>query len=354
MRRQLSHARAIEAYRGRRHTGRWTALLFFGALVLTGIVVLSLVMRSANKIKDPKATPKTITIEAGLGTPEIGQKLFEEGLLVSKNAFSAAVVLEGARGKLQAGTYELSAAQSARQMAELLRDGKTKELRVTIPEGLRLDQVADVLQQNHVVSHDDFLRATRQEYSFSFLQSKPGAADLEGFLFPDTYHFAPDVTPEEVVTAMLKNFESKIADLLPQLEASKQSLYQILTLASIVEKEVPGDTDRKLVAGVFTNRLEAGMPLQSDITLAYVLKQDDKTEFSTADTQTEDPYNTYLHTGLPPGPINSPGLSAIQAALAPTGSGYLYFVSNLKTGETLYAKTLEEHQANIQKAGLDE
>jgi len=352
MPRQLSHARPIEAYRGRSHRGRWSLLIFLGAVVLSGIAIAALISRSANKVLDPQAEPRTITIESGSATPQIAKQLFDEELIVSESAFNAAVILEGARGKLQAGSYELSAAMSAREMAEIMRDGKTKELRVTVPEGLRLDQVAELMDDKNIVSADDFLEAARAEYNFSFLQSKPTDADLEGFLFPDTYHFAPGVTAQEVVTKMLENFEAKIADLLPDLAASKLSLYEILTLASIVEKEVPSDEDRVQVARVFLNRLDENIPLQSDITLAYVLKSD-QDEFSIADTQIDDPYNTYQIAGLPPGPINSPSLSAISAALNPADNDFFYFVSNLKTGETLYAKTLEEHQENIDQAQED-
>lgn len=348
MRAQLSFAKPIEAYRGRRRRGRWTVLLFFGSLVLAGVLILGYMMRSAASVKDPTASVLSVTIDAGLDTPGIGELLVNEGIVTSKGAFTTAVVLEGARGKLQAGTYELSAAMSARQVAEILRDGQTKELKVTIPEGLRLDEVADKMDEAGIVSRDDFLRATREDYEFSFLQSKPDQADLEGFLFPDTYHFAPGVSAQEVVTKMLENFESKISELLPDIEAEKRSLYEIVTLASIVEGEVPHDSDRPTVAGVFTNRLAEDIPLQADSTLAYITKED-RIDFSIEDTKIDDLYNTYRYGGLPPGPINSPGLSSIRAALHPEDTDFMYFVSDPATDETHFAKTLEEHEANVEE-----
>ncbi|MFH0830891.1 MAG: endolytic transglycosylase MltG [Parcubacteria group bacterium] len=345
---QLSFAKPIEAYRGRRRGGRWAVLLFLGALVVAGIAVVAFVARSASQVVDSGGSPLLVTIEPGQGTPEIGELLLERGLIVSKSAFSAAVVLEGARSKLQAGTYELSPAMSARAIAELLRDGKTKELQVTVPEGLRLDEEAELLDDKGIVEREDFLRAARESYEFSFLQSKPEGQNLEGFLFPDTYHFAPEVTAREIVNKMLENFENKIAELLPDIETDERALYEILTLASLVEGEVPHQEDRSLVAGVFMNRLDKDIVLQADSTLAYITKED-RIDFTSEDTEIDNPYNTYLYGGLPPGPINSPGLSALQAALHPEETDFMYFVSDPDTGETHFAKTLAEHNENVKK-----
>jgi len=346
MRSQLSFAKPIEAYRGRRRGGRWAILLFFAALVVSGFVVLLLVYRSTGQVVDEGAPTLLIEIEAGSGAPEIAQQLLERELVVSEYAFNAAVFIEGARGKLQAGTYELSGAMSARQIVEIMRDGQTQELRVTIPEGLRLDEVATLLEQAGVADADDFLQATREDYAYTFLQSKPSDQDLEGFLFPDTYHFMPEVTARQVVEKMLENFEQKIVDLLGAFEADDRSLYEILTLASIVEGEVPHSQDRPVVAGVFVNRLEDNIPLQADSTLAFLTKRD-TIEFSVADTEIDDLYNTYRYAGLPPGPINSPGLESIMAALNPEPTEFYYFISDPETDETHFAKTLDDHNANV-------
>lgn len=345
---QLSFAKPIHEYRGRRQGRRWFVVLFFSALVLAGFVVFALIYGSASRPLDEKADTQTVVIESGLGTPEIGQQLLNDGLVSSSMAFTAAVFFEGARGDLQAGTYELSAAQSPRQIVELLRDGRTRELRVTIPEGLRIDQIAELLDDENIVGADEFERAAREEYDFAFLQSKPEGYDLEGFLFPDTYHFKPGVSAHEVIETMLTNFEDKIEDLLPAFEQDDRSLFEILTLASIVEREVATPEDRANAAGVFINRIENDIPLQSDITLSYVLKED-KRDYSLAETEIDDPYNTYLYEGLPPGPIDSPGLSAIEAALSPAEHKYFYFLSDLETGNTYFAETLEEHNENVEK-----
>jgi UPF0755 protein len=345
---QLSHAKPIEAYRGRNRSKRVVTLAVIAVLVIIGIIWGSSQLKAASRIKDSAASTQTVTIPQGLDTSGIAAQLLGDGLLVSTRAFTAAVILEGARGELQAGTYELSAAMSARDMVRILSAGKTKELKVTIPEGLRLDETAELIEKAGIVNSADFIAATKEEYDFSFLQSLPADADLEGFLFPDTYTFAPGVTARDVVTRMLGNFGTKINDLLPLIEESDLSLFEIVTLASIVEGEVPHEEDRPTVAGVFYNRLDADMLLQADSTLAYITKED-RIDFTISDTKIDDLYNTYLHEGLPPGPINSPSVSALRATLEPDSTDFLFFVSDPDTGETFFSETLEEHDKKVEE-----
>lgn len=340
-----SRAKPIEAFRGKSRV-RW--LLPIG-IVIVVLVLGGLFFREVGltySAKDAQAQTQIVEIPAGLDTSGIGRLLVEEGIVTNARSFSLAAILAGARSELQAGVFELSAAQSPRDIVEVLRAGQTKEHTITIPEGLQLKEVAELFDDADIVERKDFLAAADGAYDYLFLSSVPPDANLEGFLFPDTYNFALDVTAEEVVDAMLANFGNRISDLLDRIEESDLDLFEIITLASIVEGEVPDDDDRKVVAGVFYNRLAEGIPLQADATLAFVTGED-RIDFTRADTQIDDPYNTYVIEGLPPGPINSPGLSSIEAVLNPTDTDFFYFVSDPDTGETIFAETLEEHNQNV-------
>ncbi len=344
----LSKARAIESYKAR---GR-KCWLVFGLIIVLVVAGAGFGVREiglAYTAKDEQASEKTIEIKSGTDTAGIADQLAGDGLIANARSFKLAVLLAGAKGKLKAGTFELSAALSPHQIVKKIYEGKTKEIKVTIAEGLRLESVANLFEKEGLTKSEDFIRAAKaSNYDYSFLTSLPPGASLEGFLFPDTYSFTSDAESSEIINKLLKNFEQKITPLLPLVEKSDLSLSEIVTLAAMVEKEVPGDADRKAVAGVFFNRLNAEMPLQSDSTLAYI-KKEEKVNFSAADVAIDDAYNTYQNAGLPPGPINSPSLSAIEAVLEPSKNDYYYFVSDVKSGKTYFSKTLEEHNQNVAK-----
>lgn len=343
----LASASPIAVYRDGRRTKRRIVLGLFAValLILAGTAVW--LVSGASRPRQPGAVAISIEIPKGSSTEEIGSLLVKQKIISSATDFTVAVLLTGARGKLQAGTYKLSAGMSPREIVQHLRDG-TAQASVTIPEGLRLAEIADRIDKAGVVSHADFIAATRDKFDFDFLAAVPANATLEGYLFPDTYNFSDSVSPHDVVKRMLQNFQDKIGPLLPEITAGKHSLHEILTIASIVEAEVAKSADRPAVASVFYNRLAAGMALQSDTTVAFALNVR-KVDLSAADLATDSPYNTRVNKGLPPGPIDSPGLDAIQAALHPAQTDYLYFVSKASTGDTLFAKTLEEHNKNVAK-----
>ena len=345
----IATARPVETFKPRRKIAGKIIAVAVALIFLSALVLGFWLWRSAYTAKEASAQPQTVTIEPGTDTAGIASLLTEQGLIASSRALKIAVVLTGARGKLQAGTYELSAAMSPAEIVGVLESGSTKEIRITIPEGLRLDEIAALFEKSGLITTQEFVSATKEDFDFAFLQSKPAAADLEGFLFPDTYTFAVGTNARDAVGTMLANFGERISGLLPQIEQSKLSLFEIVTLAALVEGEVPKDDDRAVVAGIFYNRLTEDMPLQADATLSYILKED-RIDFSTEDTKIDNPYNTYKFEGLPPGPINSPGLSSLRAVLEPSDTDYFYFVSNPETGETLFAKTLDEHNANVKKA----
>lgn len=346
---QISQGRPIERFPGRKPYIKWILFLVLG-LIIAVLVVAFVQVRSVYQKVDVNADNISVTIDTGSGTKVIALQLFEEGLIVSERAFTLAVLISSAHGELQAGTYELSAAMSAKEMVAILRDGQTKEITVTIPEGLRLVEIAELYSKAGLLESDEFLQATQDigDYDFSFLATAPVGADLEGFLFPDTYTFRPEATAEEVVIRMLENFESKIGVFLSDIASSDMSLFEIVNLASLIEGEVPHAQDRPIVASVFLNRLEIGMPLQADSTLAFITGKD-RIDFTNEDTLIDDPYNTYQNTGLPPGPINSPGITSIESALNPDDTDFLFFVSDPETAETFFTETLEEHNTKVQE-----
>ena len=178
---------------------------------------------------------------------------------------------------------------------------------------------------------------------FAFI---PEGKSLEGFLFPDTYIFTIDATAEEIVIKMLSNFDKRVSsDMRDDLAAEDRSLYEILIFASVVEGEVPSDADRGVVAGIFKNRLDIDMALQSDATIDYI-KGEAEIKHTLADLEIDSLYNTYKYPGLPPGPINNPSLASIEAAINPSETDYMYFLNNATTGETVFSKTFDEHINN--------
>lgn len=245
---------------------------------------------------------------------------------------------------------------------------KAEEVKVTIIEGWTLDQIAAKFEEAEMFSAKDFLKAAdNYDYNQFPLVVKPNKTSLEGYLFPDTYRFAKGAQPNDVITKMLDNFSKRIQSLdvdsaendftIPGFEdlnvsggdnQAGLSLYDLITLASIIERESGGDgpmslaEERALIAGVFYNRLMIGQGLESDATVNYITGK--KTPgVSSSDTQINSPYNTYRYAGLPPGPIGAPSLGSIQAALRPTKSDYFYFLHKQPSGEVVFSKTFSEH-----------
>jgi UPF0755 protein len=304
--------------------------------------------------------PVLITIQAGQTAQEVGEKLEDEGVISSGLLFRVLVALEGYDQKLLAGDYELEKGMPILEVVERIRRGQTAALVVTIREGLRAEEIAKIMESKKVVSAEDFLQAINKWYEFSFLYTKPYWATLEGYLFPDTYFFNRNMTAEEVVEQILKNFDQRVdANLRQEAAVAGLSLHTVLTLASIVEREAQVPEERPIIADVFLKRLRRGMPLEADPTVQYALGNDPasiakygywKQELTQADLEVNSPYNTYRNMGLPPGPICNPGLASIQAVVRPAQTDYLYFVAK-EDGSHVFAETLEEHLRNIEQYG---
>jgi len=294
-----------------------------------------------------------INIPLNSSTWQIAEILQQEGIIKNSLFFRLYTRYKGYDQKLQAGTYLLSPAMSLDEILNELQQGVIfKEgFRFTIPEGFNVEQIAERLENMGLVDKEDFLRLCReypQKSSFDFLREVPAQVKypLEGYLFPDTYEIGEDVSAEQIIRLMLRRFDEVFEEAFRQRAAQLGfSLHEIVTIASLIEKEARVAEERPLISAVFHNRLKSEkMPfLQSCATVQYILGET-KAFLTYEDLEVESPYNTYLYPNLPPGPIASPGREAILAALYPAEVDYLYFVYKEDgSGEHYFSRTLEEH-----------
>jgi UPF0755 protein len=336
-----------------------------GLVVATTGIVWFVVDRSYHTTTYRGNTEVSIVIPEGLDVWEIADILQENHLISSEYAFVFGVWRDGLRGKLLAGAFSIPPNLSPSDIAHFLTVSRktTKDIRITFPEGWTAADMAQRLSENGF-SGEAFLAIAENpdretlSKTFPFLAELPEGATLEGFLFPDTYLFSPDASAETLVNKMLATFETKVIQQYGEYFASDNEasssvskLFSVITMASIVENEVPQSLDRKIVSGVFAKRLSVGMALQSDATLAYVLDER-KVQHNASDLAFDSPYNTYKYPGLPPGPVCNPSLDAIDAALFPEDSPYWYFLSDPKTGKTYFAEDFEKHKQNKGMVGL--
>lgn len=300
-----------------------------------------------------------IVIPSGTGSAGIAALLEEKGIIRSKLAYAAYLKYKKQGHRFQAGRYELAPGMTLEQLTDKLNRGdviKEETVRFTIPEGYTVAQIADKLEQEGFINKDIFLQLAeeKRDWPFSWTAAIPEDGNLrsrlEGYLFPETYEMKKDSTEEEILMRMLSEWERKLK-LLPEdwearMEERNQSLHELLTVASLIEREVVVDDERPVVAGIIYNRLDIKMPLQIDATIQYLFDTPKERLFE-KDLQLESPYNTYLNAGMPPGPIASPGLDSIKAALFPEETSYLFYVTKKDgSGRHLFAETFEEHKKN--------
>jgi UPF0755 protein len=310
---------------------------------------------------DPDDSAKqVVTVPPGASAADIGNDLQQRGLVRSGLIFRFAVEQAGVGGSLVAGDYELSRSMSTQEIIQVLARGQVKRgLIATIPEGWRSEQIADRLQATGFSSREDFLQAvaTPANVPAVTLLPEPQPPRLEGFLFPDTYEVPQPVPGARAAELMVRMFQQRLGNTLRSNE-SKLTPYQVLIVASIVEREAKVSAERPTIASVYLNRLAINLPLQADPTVQYAVASRDgpqaatynywKTELTPADLQVDSPFNTYMYGGLPPGPICNPGEPSIRAVLQPATTDYLYFVASSDgSGRHLFARTLDEHNANI-------
>jgi len=338
----------------------------FLTVVMTGLAIWQ-ITESPGAIPDvrPGLTPSAtqgeaveVSVNAGQSPSEIADLLQKQGVIDSAVQFRVLVALLGYDQLLQAGDYEFERGTPALEAVYRMRRGIISSRYVTVVEGWRLEQTADALALNGVLRQEFLAAAHARGYDFDFLQDLDPETSIEGYLFPATYYFRRNDTPHDIAARMLQAFDQNVTPELRQ-EAQRAGLttHEVVTIASIIEREAQVPSERPIMAQVFLKRLRLGIPLEADPTVQYALASDPtsvqqygywKQELSTADLETDSPYNTYRYFGLPPGPIAGPGLDSITAVIRPAKTNYLYFVAK-PDGSHAFAETLQEHQENVKK-----
>ncbi len=311
-------------------------------------------------LNDPE--PVFITVAPGDTAGTIAGRLEDASVIDNASSFRFLAKFTGAERSLAAGEYEFARGTSVLDALGRMQKGLTSARIVTIPEGLRLEEIGALLEKRGIVSSSDLLAAAnayaaKNGASLPLLATRPAGASLEGYLYPATYGFSPKVSAQDVVELMVKALDERFPPALREEARQKGlSVHQTLVLASIVEREVVVPEERPLVASVYLNRLAQGTLLQADPTVQYAVASRAsvaqngywKRELSAEDLQSGSPYNTYVKTGLPPGPIANPGIDSIIAVIRPAQTSYLYFVAR-PDGSHAFSTTFEEHERNVQK-----
>jgi UPF0755 protein len=331
------------ARRSRGWLGWLSILLLLSALgILVGGSVRALVVPAG------AGPPELVTVEPGQSASDVAVMLNDRGLIRNANVFAAAAYVTGKWHCIQAGRHELDSGMTGLEIIDALCRGSRKAWRwITIPEGYTLRQVAAKIEDEGLGRASTFLREARRPSIFHTAFPLTGRS-LEGYLFPDTYRIDATETERDIIAQMLRRFEqvvwSGLFDAKPVYGG--RSLSEILILASLVEAEARRNEERQIIAGVLANRLRLGQRLECDATVQYALGDDRKPRLTYDDLAIESDYNTYLRSGLPPGPICNPGEASIRAAMDPAQVPYLYYVAR-PDGSHVFTRTFEQHQAAI-------
>lgn len=321
-------------------------------LVLIITAAVFLYWQNLNTPVNSAGKEQLFIVNKGETAQQVALNLKKENLIRSASYFEH--YIKAGELIVLAGEYSLSPKLTTKEITKLLAAGEvlSQEKTITLIEGWNIKDMAAYLQEKKVTPAASFISAAEKPLSawkFDWLSDAPKGADLEGYLFPDTYRIAKDATAEQIINKLLSNFDKKLTPTMrAEIKQQGKTVYEIITMASVIEKEVRTPEDMKIVSGIFWDRIKYGIALQSDATLSYIL--DDKVGGHTIEqTKIDSPYNTYKYRGLPPGPIANPGLNAITAAVYPGFTEYVYFLSDPATGKTIYSKTLQEHNANKYK-----
>ncbi len=288
----------------------------------------------------------TYSVQKGMGDDQIAKELQDMGVIRNNYFFRLYAVLSFKHSSLQAGKYIFSPSMSVYQIAKKLAQGDVIKEKITIQDGWNTRDIGKYLELKGICSKDDFIKLANQDWSseFEFLKEKPKNISVEGYLFPDTYEISEDETCQDIIKMMLANFDRKITpEIKNEIAAHNKSLFEIITVASLVEEEVNIVKDKAIVAGIIYKRLQMDMPLQIDSTVNYATGKNNRA-VALADLQVDSLYNTYKYKGLPEGPISNPGTESIMAAINPAKTSYLYYLSGYD-GQTIFSATLAEHNA---------
>ncbi|WP_054030292.1 endolytic transglycosylase MltG [Desulfatitalea tepidiphila] len=305
--------------------------------------------RFANRPADGEEHSHIVSVAPGESFGMLSARLEKAGVITSDIRFKIIARLSGDDKRLRAGEYALSTAMTPMEIIDILASGKVLLHRLTIPEGYTIDQVATEVEKAGLASAEEFSRLARDPSLVSELQLD--GPSLEGYLFPDTYHFPREVSARGIITTMVNAYQSLVTDeWRNRAHELDLSIHDIVTLASIIEKETGAPSERPIIASVFHNRLKKRMRLESDPTVIYGIESFDG-NITRRHLSSATPYNTYVIRGLPPGPIANPGRAALEAALYPAETDYLFFVSK-KDGTHYFSKTIAEHTEAVRKYQL--
>ncbi|WP_423217976.1 endolytic transglycosylase MltG [Streptococcus equinus] len=347
------------------------------ALLATGFFVYRYVDSSIKPLDSSSTEYITVDIPEGSGNKYIGQILEKAGVIKSATVFNYYTKFKN-YSNFQSGYYNLQASMNLDEICKLLKEGGTPQPekpslgKILVTEGYTIKQISEAVTKNSAkknastpYSSEDFLKVVQDEAFISkmaakypkLLSSLPSADQvtyrLEGYLFPATYSYYKETSMEDIVEEMISTMDSYMSQYYDTIAASGKSVNDVLTLASLVEKEGSTDDDRRNIASVFYNRMNNNMPLQSNIAILYAMgKLGEETSLAadaSIDTSIDSPYNVYTNTGLMPGPVDSPSLAAIEATVNPASTDYYYFVADVKTGKVYYSENFDDHQANVEK-----
>ncbi len=300
-------------------------------------------------------SPETVTVSIGEqdNLTTISKKLEGNGVVLNQYIFKFYYQLTNPNATIYPGTISVRKNSSYHDIMKAISNPATNTISITIPEGFEVREITARLLQNGLIQSEEEFQSALRSFTFQTNQGTfiTGEALLEGYLFPDTYQVKNNASPEDIIRLMTSNFQSKWTDQYEeQAKKMGMDIREVITMASIVEREARKTEDFPLVASVFHNRLKLGKRLESCATVQYILKER-KPVLSVADTKIDSPYNTYQNDGLPPAPISSPGILAIEAVLYPKETDYLYFFTD-KNGDNHYSKSYEEHNQQINQYGL--
>ncbi len=321
-------------------------LPLFLALLLTAVGVRTYLQSPLSVPSMPVAAPIIIYIQPKSSVQDIARSLREAGVIQHTWTLLALAYVQGSLKRLQSGEYEFSSSMSLREILRKLEMGRVVTHQMTIPEGFTAQEIAKLLASERLVDSNRFAALVRDPSFAARVGVK--ARGLEGYLFPDTYRLTRGMGEEEILRVMVGRFQRAIPrDFAQEAARLGMSPHAVVTLASLIEKEVRLDSERALVSAVFHNRLRQRMPLQSDPTAVYMVPHTQH-RITAEDLQRKTPYNTYLVPGLPPGPIANPGLASLEAALHPAPVNFLYFVAK-NDGSHFFSRTLEQHQRAVRQ-----
>jgi UPF0755 protein len=334
---------------------QWFVVVLFlvpAALGIPAVIGYNWVDHQLHQPANPGNSKVRFVVAPGATFHEVADTLHRTGLIDSVTVFDLYARYKHLDRNVQAGAYELSRNLNMIQILTALQTAIPDEIFVTIPEGYTIQKTAALLDKGGLIKGRDYTAlAVQGKFTYDFLKDLPSGASLEGFLFPDTYLIPRAGTAKDLITQQLEAFKVKW-DQTRQGQAATRKLnaLQVVTIASLIEREARFQEDRPLVASVIYNRLAAGWPLQIDATVLYA-KGVWQATVTIDDRKINSPYNTYLHTGLPPGPIANPGIKALDAALQPADTGYFFYLSDPQ-GHNHYAKTTEEFGLLLKQYGL--